>query len=151
MRSFLLAFWEREGRRPGAALAGAADFLLIERLRSQLIEKYPQLIEVPLVKVARGKGTLQARAVSRRRALRRNLDPLLRECLQKAPAALKTLHQDSVEFTDGILVIAAAKLPLPNTPQAGSSECEGQGKRHDPRFSEHEGQGKQARTVSPGA
>ena len=37
--SFLKAFWEREKRRPEAALGAASEFLMIEQMRQELAER----------------------------------------------------------------------------------------------------------------
>ena len=102
-RSFLRAFWVREHRCAHAALAAAEAFLLVERLRTALIARYPQHVPQP--------PRAAASSLDQRRTLRRTLDPVLREAVASAPVGLKTLHPDSDEFTDAMLARAAEQLP----------------------------------------
>jgi len=45
--SFLKAFWEREKRRPEAALGAASEFLMIEQMRQELAERgLPRTVRV---------------------------------------------------------------------------------------------------------
>lgn len=99
---FYKAFWEKEKRRCGKALATAVQFLLMEHWRARLVAKLEQMPPPSALAPALAAG-------GGRRAVRDLVDPVLQAASAEAAEA-KVHHRESLEFAEAVVCAAAASL-----------------------------------------
>ena len=86
---------QRDGRDAEQAIRTAVEFLLMEQWRTRALQSDAiARLELP----------------TERRALRHAIDPVLQQAAAETRKRKATLHRESVEFTEELVIVAASLL-----------------------------------------